>query len=85
MQQKSKKILVIIILIVIVVAVSAWLGDYAALVMSRSTTVKNGMLVQIIFLLGLIAGGLMGLAWQKLDRRYSMQCQNEPSEKERTL
>jgi len=53
--------------------------------LSTSTTAKNGMLVQIIFFIGIIAGGLMGLAWQELDRRYSMQCQNEPSKKERTF
>jgi len=53
--------------------------------LSTSTTAMNGMLVQIIFFIGIIAGSLMGLAWQELDRRYSMQCQNEPSEKERTL
>jgi hypothetical protein len=84
MNQKTKKTLVLIVLVVIVIGISGWLGDYTALIMSRSTMVKNGMLVQIVFLTGLIAGVLMCLASHVLDRRYSMQCQNEPSKKERT-
>jgi len=75
MNQKTKKTLILIFLIVIIVAVSAWLGDYTAQVMNTSTTVKNGMLVQIIFLLGLITGTLLCLAAQKLDRWLPLQSQ----------
>lgn len=70
MNQKTKKTLVLIVLIVIVIGISGWLGDYTALIMSTSTIVKNGMLVRIVFFSGLIAGVLMCLASQVLDRRY---------------
>lgn len=81
MHKKTKKILILIILIVIVVAVSGWLGDYAALFMSTSTTIKNGMLCQIIFLLGLIAGAVLCLGFQELERMYSLPDMNEPPKK----
>jgi cadmium resistance protein CadD (predicted permease) len=81
MDQKTKKTLVFIVLIVIIVAVSGRLGDYTALFMSTSTTVKNGMLVQLIFLLGLITGSLLCLAAQKLERWSSLPDKNEPPKK----
>lgn len=56
MDVKTKKFLVPFILVLIVIGVSALLGDYAATIMSTSTVVKNAMLCQIIFLVGIIAG-----------------------------
>lgn len=85
MDLKNRKNIVFIVLIVIVVAVSGWLGDYAALFMSTSTTIKNGMLCQIIFLLGLIAGAVLCLGLQELDRRNPLPDVNEPPKKGQAL
>ena len=82
MNQKTKKTLVLIVLVVIVIGISGWLGDYTALIMSTSTMVKNGMLVQVVFLTGLIAGVLLCLALQVLDRRYPSYNPDELPEKE---
>jgi len=82
MNQKTKKTLVLIVMVVIVIGISGWLGEYTALIMSTSTMVKNGMLVQIVFLTGLIAGVLLCLASQVLDRRYPSQNPDELPEKE---
>ncbi|MCK9591626.1 MAG: hypothetical protein M0Q91_06430 [Methanoregula sp.] len=59
-------------LVIIVIGISVWLGDYTAAIISTSTTAKNGMLCQLLFLVGLIAGALMCLASQVLDRRYPL-------------
>lgn len=77
MNPKTKKTLVLIVLVTIVIGISGWLGDYTAQIMSTSTMVKNGMLVQLVFLTGLITGVAMCLALQVLDRRYSSQNPDE--------
>lgn len=77
MNQKTKKTLVLIVLVVIVIGISGWLGDYIALIMSTSTMVKNGMLVRIVFLIGLIAGVLMCFGLQVLERGYPSQNPDE--------
>ena len=85
MNQKTKKTLVIIVLVVIVIGISGWLGNYTALIMSTSTTIKNGMLCQIIFLLGLIAGAVLCLGLHELDRRNPLPDVNEPPKKGQAL
>jgi len=60
-----------IILIIFIIGLSAWFGDNAAAIMSSSTTVKNGMLCQIIFLAGIISGAFLCLAFQEIERRFS--------------
>ncbi|MGD0079079.1 MAG: hypothetical protein ABSB80_00345 [Methanoregula sp.] len=77
MNLKTRKFLVQLTVIVVIVGISGWVGDYAAWIVSTSTTVKNSMLVQIIFFIGLVAGCLMGLVWQELDRRYPSQNPDE--------
>jgi len=83
MNQKTKKTLVLIILVVIVIGISGWLGDFAALIMSTSTTVNNGMLCQILFLSGLIAGVVLCLGLQELDRRNPLPDVNKPPKKDK--
>jgi len=85
MNQKTKKTLVLIVLVVIAIGISGWLGGYAALIMSTSTTVKNGMLCQIIFLSGLITGIVLCLGLQELDRRNPVPDVNEPPKKGHAL
>jgi len=59
MNLKTRKNRFLVILILFAIGLTVWLGDYSAEIMSTSTTVKNSMLVQIIFLLGLITGTIL--------------------------
>ncbi|MFA6361922.1 hypothetical protein [Methanoregula sp.] len=72
MDVKTRRFLINFILIIIVIGISAMLGDYAARIMSTSTIVKNAMLCQIIFILGVLAGIIMCLISQDLYRRYGL-------------
>ena len=58
---------------VIIGGISGLVGDYAVHLMSTSTMINDTMLIQIIFLAGLIAGILLCLAVQLPDRRYPVQ------------
>jgi zinc transporter ZupT len=79
MDVKTKRILTPCILLMIIVGISAPLGDYAAAIMSTSTMAKNAILCQILFLLGIIAGVIMILAVQELNRRYLLIGSNKVS------
>jgi len=79
MDVKIKKFLINFILMIIIIGISAMLGDYAARIMSTSTVVKNAMLCQIIFILGVLAGIVMCLISYDLYRRYcSIVLDNAP-------
>jgi hypothetical protein len=80
MIDKTKKNLMQVVMILILVGISALAGDYAAVIMSTSTIVKNSMVCQILVILGFIAGSVMVLIFQELDRRYPVVLMENCSE-----
>lgn len=81
MNVKTKKNLLTVIFVLAILGLSSVIGDYAAGIASSSTPLKNASLIQIIFLIGSLAGMTAILAMQEFERRSSSKKPDAPDKK----